>query len=117
MSEQYRFRYKGQEFAIQLEGGDDLITTDAPNLHVMAGSWRTWHLDPGTHGGPRPRLLRSVSPNDPNVEHPAGNLSHADSDSDGGILCVDSDGTVTGVVGRLYQRPVGSATVWRMHNN
>lgn len=116
MSETYHFRYKGAEFRVNVNIGDDPTTTLAPNLHVIAGPWQIWHLDPGKPGGARPSLFRSVDPTNPNAEHPAGGLNYEASDSNGGILCIDSDGTVTGSQGRLYERPIGSATVWRMHN-
>lgn len=108
--EKYRFRYQGAEFEVKIDMDDDCPTTEEPpNLHVMAGSWKTWHLDPGTYDGPRPHLYQSVEPGNPSAQHPAGNLSFADSNSDGGILCINPD------TGYLYVRPFGSTAVWRMH--
>lgn len=114
--EAYRFRYQGAEFEVKIDLEDDGPTTEeAPNLHVLSGSWQTWYLDPGKSGGARPSLFRSVASGDSSAEHPAGNLSYADSDSNGYILCIDADGSKTGTPGLLYQRPYGSTAVWRMH--
>lgn len=110
MSETYQFRYQGAEFHANLDIDTAVTTTALPNIRVMSGAWKTFHLDPGEHPTWQTRLLKSVNPNNPALEHPAGNLSMAASNSEGGMLMINPN------TGYLQRAPIGYAVVWRMHN-
>ena len=112
-AEDYQFEFKGARFpvTIDLEAGSDETTTEPPNLRVIEGTWKTWRLSvvPDVLGIEGIRLRRSVSSG--GGEHPAGNLTTAESGTgDYWMMMVAQDG-------RLYRVPVGYGTISRMYTS
>ncbi|MCC4247485.1 hypothetical protein [Microbacterium testaceum] len=82
MTDLYRFEYGGAPFSVNIEppSPTDTTTTDPPNVRVVEGPWKTWHLsvpDGSVPGLAGIRLVRSVAAD--GGEHPAGNLTSAES--------------------------------------
>lgn len=95
----YTMRFRGQQFAAELDDTTP-ATTLAPNVHVISGPWPTWRIET-TPGPPlEVRIRRCLSPADPELPHPAGNLSFAASDTDGHVLVLGGDG-------QLQRAPIG----------
>ncbi|MBT2483368.1 MULTISPECIES: hypothetical protein [unclassified Microbacterium] len=107
-TEGYLVEYKGYEFYMAFDDADSVETTTlAPTLRVITGPWKTWRLDPGTAPDYVITLRRSVAPGNPSAEHPAGNLTTAESQTDGWVLLVDENG-------RLEKAPIGYAVYQRL---
>lgn len=90
--ETYLVEYKGYEFTMNIDTDVVETTTLAPTLRVITGPWKTWRLDPGTAPDYVVSLRRSVDPSNSSWEHPAGNLTPAESQADGWALMVDDSG-------------------------
>ncbi|AKV86389.1 hypothetical protein AKG07_08835 [Microbacterium sp. CGR1] len=120
-AEEYRFEYGGAplNIAIDLAPGAP-TTTAAPNLRVVQGSWKTWRLEadltkPGLEGI---RLMKSVSSS--GGQHPNGNLSPAQSVTNGYMVMITNAGNLYqiaagwGVASRFYTTEEWSAqlTQW-----
>lgn len=105
----YRMEFRGWEFDLNLEAPDLVpTTTAAPNVRVISGPWKTWHIDPRVGPPAQPPIIaRSVNPTDSSREHPAGNLTPSESVTDGHYLIIDP-------LGFVKKAPVGRATIMRI---
>lgn len=115
-AEEYRFEYAGAPLNITVDMAPGApTTTAAPNLRVVQGSWKTWRLEadltkPGLEGI---RLIKSVSFS--GGPHPNGNLSPAQSATNGYMVMVTTNGnlyqtaTGWGVASRFYTAEEWSA--------
>ncbi|WP_424937344.1 MULTISPECIES: hypothetical protein [Bacteria] len=108
MAENYLFEFYGARFNITAELGE-ATTTDPPNLRVIEGAWKTWRLtiDPDVPGIEGLRLQQSMSAG--GGEHPYGNLTPAESASQGYILMIAENGS-------LYRMPSGYGAVSRLYS-
>lgn len=100
-AENYLFEFSGAQFNITLDLADGAPTTTyAPNVRVIEGTWKTWHLeiDPDVPGIAGLRLLRSTT---------GSNLTPAQSAAKGYLMMVAGDG-------RLYNVPSGMSVVARL---
>lgn len=111
MAEHYRFYFQGAPLNITVDVNSAPTSTQAPNMHVISGSWPTFYLDTGPTPSSDIRVFKSVSPSDPALPHPAGNPGFAASGSPEGrgVLMIGDDGY-------LMRAPVGHIIVQRLLN-
>lgn len=101
--------FRGWEFDFNIEDPSVTpTTTAAPNVRVISGPWKTWHIDPRIGPPAQPPIIaRAVDPADTTREHPAGNLTPGESVTDGHVLTIDP-------LGFVRRAPVGWATLMRI---
>ncbi len=110
-AESHKFEYRGAQFAVTVDPNTAATTTNAPNLRVIDGTWKTWFLefDPDVPGISAIRLRRSVSSS--GGQHPSGNLNATQSGPiEGYMLMASSEGN-------LYRIPGGYAAVSRLYTD